>query len=64
MVIFGQKTPILGQNMAKNDLFSTKNRFLNPQKCPRMAKNHPKNNPKPGLPPRGDENIQTEDRVW
>ena len=49
MVIFGQKTPILGQNMAKNDPFSTKNRFLNPKNAHKWPKITPKNNPKPGL---------------
>ena len=51
MVIFGQKRPILGQITAKNDHFSAKEPVFDPQKCPKLAKNHPKITPKPGLPP-------------
>jgi len=36
--------------LLKNDLFSTKKPVFDPQKCPKMAKNHPKKHPQTGSP--------------
>ena len=50
MVIFGQKRPILGQNMAKNDPFSTKKSVFDPPKMPEIGQKSPQKHPQTGSP--------------